>query len=58
MTPVSSFCQTVPMMAPELAEHDPFGLTDLISALCKGLVASPLSCAGLEAVIDRVEARG
>ncbi|SOC18462.1 hypothetical protein [Rhodobacter maris] len=58
MTPVSFFSQAVPMLAPELAEHEPFGLTDLMAALCKGLVAPPLSCAGLEAMIDRVEMRG
>lgn len=62
MTPASSFppafCSAAPQMAPEQAEREPFGLTDLIAALCKGLMAPPLSGAGLEALIDRVEARG
>ncbi|WP_223635497.1 hypothetical protein [Rhodobacter sp. TJ_12] len=55
MTPVSPFPDTAPQMAPELAAFEPFGLTDLISALCKDILPAPMAGAGLEALLDRVE---
>ncbi|PTV96566.1 hypothetical protein C8J27_102365 [Rhodobacter aestuarii] len=57
MTPAAHLSTAAPHMAPEQAALDPFGLSDLISALCKGAAPGHWSSAGIEALIDRVEGR-